>query len=135
MLYVLAFRKSGMDAPQACEGCVARVPSHALLQSHLCGVERAPCLCAVRNAVLGNLGGQLVRQHLRYEATVQLVVRGAGTLRGRATLNVRPRVLMALNEHRGARRVAQRMGYGKQSLIVTGSWAATGSRRSRQRFT
>lgn len=54
-------------------------------------------MCAVRNAVLGNLGGQLVRQHLRYEATVQLVVRGAGTLRGRATLNVRPCVFSWLN--------------------------------------
>jgi len=38
-----------------------------------------------------------VRQHLRYEATVQLVVRGAGTLRGRATLNVRPCVFSWLN--------------------------------------
>lgn len=55
----------------------------------------APCFGAVRNAVLGNLGGQLLRQHVRYEATVQLVVRGAGTLRGRATLNVRPRASAA----------------------------------------
>ena len=42
----------------------------------------------MRNAVLAKLGGQLVRQHVRYEATVQLVVRGAGTLRSRATLTV-----------------------------------------------
>jgi len=99
------------------------------MKNNICKVERAPCLCAVRNAVLGNLGGQLVRQHLRYEATVQLVVRGAGTLRGRTTLNVRlARIFMVARKHRGARHVAQTTGCVKHSMTMTGPTAATGDR-------
>ena len=43
---------------------------------------------AVRGAALQGLGAQVLRQHIRYEAAVHLVCRGAGTLKARSTLHV-----------------------------------------------
>lgn len=42
----------------------------------------------MQGAALQGLGAQLLRQHIRYEAAVHLVCKGAGTLKARSTLHV-----------------------------------------------